>query len=166
MIQEAQKPCIVILNKWDVIEENRRQKVIEDVIKETLAELFFLDYAPVIVLSAKTGERVKQLFQMIDKVRDASLEHIGTGPLNRMLSAAFGSNPPPIRSGKRFKLLYATQIEKDERRAIPVPAFLLFVNASVLLVPSFRKFLENQIRKVSPFAGLPILFHFPPARNT
>ncbi len=160
MIQEAQKPCVVVMNKWDVIEEGRRQQIMKEAMAGALAELFFLDYAPVIVLSAKTGERVKHLFREIDLVRDAAQERIGTGPLNRVMSAALTANPPPIRVGKRFKLLYATQIEKEKRSAIPVPAFLFFVNASVLLVPAYRKFLENQIRKVSPFAGLPILFHF------
>jgi GTPase len=156
LIQDVQKPCVVVLNKWDLIEaDTEREQSISKVREQTRAELFFLEYAPIVMLSAKTGDNVERLFRCIDAVREAAQQRIGTGPLNRLLHEAFQSNPPPIRGGRRFKVLYATQVEKG-RHAISTPAFVLFVNDAKLLPESYRRYLEAQIREHVRLLGLPI----------
>jgi GTP-binding protein len=102
------------------------------------------------------GEQVGRLFTAIEKVRRAAGQKIGTGPLNRLLQSAMETQPPPLRANKRFKLLYATQIEEKAGSPIPAPAFLLFVNDPTLLIDSYRRYLEGKLRETFPFPGLPI----------
>ena len=156
-IQEARKPCVVAVNKWDLIEiEGDRKEFLHEFMEGIKSELFFLDYAPVILVSAKTGDNMMRLFKTIEEVRHCSRERITTGPLNRLVHAVLSANPPPIRSGKRFKILYATQLDTGHD-AIPVPRFLLFVNAEDALVPAYKKYLEGCIRKEAAFTGLPVI---------
>src|SRR5881398_3794825 len=99
LIQKAHKAAIVVLNKWDLIRPKRSErKMMAQLIDETRARIFFLDYAPVLIASALTGENIEKLFEFIAKVRRAAREHIGTGILNRLLRSAFASNPPPMTS--------------------------------------------------------------------
>jgi GTP-binding protein len=163
LVQRANKPCVVAVNKWDLLvppEDSRAgvRAFREEWLAEARAQLFFLNYVPLVSLSALAGEQVGRLFTWIEKVRRAALETIGTGPLNRLLHAAIELQPPPLRSNKRFKLLYATQLGEKRNAPIPVPAFVLFVNDPALLVDSYRKYLENQIRETFPLPGLPIFF--------
>jgi GTP-binding protein len=157
-IAAAHKPCVIAMNKWDLVEEGDDDVTAK--LEEIRAELFFLDYAPAVLLSAKTGEHVARLFKAIDKVRRASKARIGTGPLNRLLGAAITATPPPSRSGRRFKILYGTQLEPGAVAAVPPPQFLLFVNDAGLLPDNYRKHLEHKIRDVEPFPGLPLLLRF------
>jgi GTP-binding protein len=157
MIQEAGRPCIVVANKWDLLEQDDERKKFErNFIEQTRAELFFLDYAPVLPVSAQTGENMSRLFKFIEQVRDDSHRRIGTGQLNRLLQAMLSAYPPPIRSGKRFKILYATQLERDPGEAIPIPTFTLFVNDPDVLPAAYRKYLEAQLREEARFLGLPV----------
>jgi GTP-binding protein len=163
LIQKANKPCVVAVNKWDLLEppEDTRAGVRafrEEWLQEAQAQLFFMAHVPLIALSALHGAQVGRLFTLIEKVRRAALETIGTGPLNRLLHAAMELQPPPLRSNKRFKLLYATQLGEKRNAPIPIPAFLLFVNDPALLVDTYRKYLENKIRETFPLPGLPIFF--------
>jgi GTP-binding protein len=163
LIQRANKPCVVAVNKWDLLvpDEDSRAGVRafrEEWLQEARAQLFFMSHVPLIALSALHGEQVGRLFTLIEKVRRAALETIGTGPLNRLLRAAMELQPPPLRSNKRFKLLYATQLGENRDAPIPIPAFLLFVNDPALLVDTYRKYLENKIRETFPLPGLPIFF--------
>src|SRR5438270_6121493 len=161
LIQKAQKPCIILLNKWDLVRPSRNQRgAMAELIASARAELFFIDYAPVLVTSALTGEHADRIFKMIERVRRSAQAHIGTGKLNRLLHAAIASNPPPIRSGKRLKLFYATQAPKDGQRPIPPPEFILFVNAPGLVSDPFARFLESKIREAEPYIGLPVLLKF------
>ena len=186
LIQKAQKAAIVVLNKWDLIRPKRRQKqTITQLIDETRARMFFLDYAPILIASALTGENIQKLFAFIETVRRASQQRIGTGVLNRLLQTAFAANPPPMVSGRRLKLLYATQtrsgglpwhvrspatagrrrqsaeeaVGRTPRREkpLPPPEFVLFVNESRLLTEAYRRYLEARIRKVQPYPGLPLI---------
>ncbi len=158
MIQEARKAGIVILNKWDLVRPKRDAKAtIGKLVDETRARIFFLDYAPVLVASAKTGENVERLFRLIDKVRGAAKKRIGTGVLNRLMRAAFAANPPPMVKGKRLKLFYAAQAAGDESRTLAPPEFVLFVNDPALLSDPYRRYLEAQIREAEPYPGLPVL---------
>jgi GTP-binding protein len=126
--------------------------------------LFFIDYAPVLVTSALTGEHSNRIFKMIERIRRAAGRRIGTGKLNRVLRAAFAANPPPIVKGKRLKLFYATQSGGDESRPVAAPEFVLFVNSPRLLTQPHARFLEAKIREIEPFPGLPVLLK-PRARS-
>ena len=161
LIQEAGKPCVIAINKADLIKNRTDGKdKLEQFILTITSELFFLPYAPTVLLSAKTGEDIRRLFTMFDKVQEASRQRVATGPLNRLIEAAFTQQPAAIRKGKRFKVIYATMPEKPHTNAIPVPEFVFFVNNSSLLDESYRRFLEAKIREVAPFTGLPIFFRF------
>src|SRR5205823_7081084 len=158
LIQNARKACVIVLNKWDLVRTNRKERqTMEAVIVNALAELFFIDYAPVLVTSALTGEHADKIFKMIERVRRAARAHIGTGKLNRALQAAFAANPPPMVKGKRLKLLYATQSGGDQSREFAPPEIVLFVNSPRLLAQPFARFLEARIREIVPYPGLPIL---------
>src|SRR5438105_9657644 len=161
LIQKARKPCIILLNKWDLMRPLRNQRrAMEELIASARAELFFIGYAPVLVTSALTGEHADRIFKMIERVRRGAEAHIGTGKLNRLLHAAMASNPPPMRGGKRLKLLYATQAPEETERPILPPEFVLFVNAPALVSDPFARFLESKIREAEPYVGLPVLLKF------
>jgi GTP-binding protein len=158
LIQNARKACVIVLNKWDLVRTNRKQRqTMEAVIANARAELFFIDYAPVLVTSALTGEHADKIFKMIERIRRAARAHIGTGKLNRALRAAFAANPPPMVKGKRLKLFYATQSSGNESREFTPPEIVLFVNSPRLLPQPFARFLEAKIRELEPYPGLPIL---------
>ena len=158
LIQDARKACVIVLNKWDLLRTKRKQRqTMEDAIANARAELFFIDYAPVLVTSALTGEHADKIFKMIERIRRAARAHIGTGKLNRALRAAFAANPPPMVKGKRLKLFYATQSSRNESCEFAPPEIVLFVNSPRLLTQPFARFLEAEIRELEPYPGLPIL---------
>jgi GTPase len=163
MIQRARKAAIIVLNKWDLIKPRRKTKeTITQLVDETGTGIFFLDYAPVLVASAQTGESIDKLFGFIANVRRAAQQRIGTGVLNRLLRAAFAANPPPMISGKRLKLLYAAQASGKQDRELQPPEFVLFVNDPRLLGETYSRYLEARIRKAQPFPGLPIILTLRP----
>jgi len=180
LIQKARKPAIVVLNKWDVVRPRRGEKqAARQVVDETRARIFFLDYAPVLITSALTGENVEKLFASIEQVQRAARQRIGTGVLNRLLRQAFEANPPPLAKGHRLKLFYAAQsrgkegrvvesgapatLERPEMRRAPgsspigTSEFVLFVNNPSLLNETYRRYLEARIRETEPYPGLPII---------
>src|SRR5437773_3493042 len=134
LIQKARKPAIVVLNKWDLIRPQRnRKQTISRLVDETRARIFFLEYVPVLIASALTGENIDRLFALIEKIRRAARQRIGTGVLNRLLRQAFEANPPPMVKGRRLKLLYATQAGGKEERKLQSLEFVLFVNDPQLM---------------------------------
>lgn len=158
LIQESRKPAIVVINKWDLVKPARGAKAaMQTVIADTREHLFFLDYAPVLIASAKTGENVTQLFNVIAQVRRAATARIGTGVFNRMLRDAMGETLPPTIGNKRLKLFYATQSAGDPERAIDPPKFVLFVNQPKLLSDTYARYIERRIRELEPYPGLPVL---------
>jgi GTPase len=158
LIQQARKPSLVVLNKWDLVKPARGGKAaIEALVTDTRERLFFLDYAPVLVASAVTGENVQRLFRFISQVKRAAGARIGTGVLNRMMRAAMAETLPPTIGNKRLKLFYATQSAGDPERAIDPPEFILFVNQPKLLSDTYARFLERKIRQHEPYTGLPVL---------
>jgi GTP-binding protein len=158
LIQKAHKACIIVLNKWDLVSgHTKKRSAMESIIATARAELFFLDYAPLLVTSARTGEHVERIFRLIDKVRRAAHVHVGTGRLNRLLQSAFASNPPPMVKGKRLKLFYAAQPGAEEKHGLRPPEFILFVNSPRLLPKPFARYLESKIREIERYPGLPIL---------
>jgi GTPase len=178
LIQKAGKAAIIVLNKWDLIRPKRREKqTIAQLVDETRTRIFFLDYAPVLVASALTGENIEKLFALIENVRHAAQQRIGTGVLNRLLRAAFAANPPPMISGRRLKLFYAAQprggggfptAEKEPAKAplvakaLQPPEIVLFVNDPRWLVETYRRYLEACIRKAQPYPGLPLILTLRP----
>jgi GTP-binding protein len=164
IIQKEQKPAIVLINKFDLIKQPRQSRgLIQEVVEEAQRRLFFLDYAPFLVTSAVTGEYVGNLFRLIKKMERAARARIGTGRLNRLLRAAFAANPPPMISGRRLKLFYATQTSGlEHQRPLQPPEFVLFVNEPRLLGQTYHRYLEGRIRAVEPYAGLPILLTLRP----
>jgi GTP-binding protein len=126
-------------------------------IAQTREQLFFLDYAPVLIASAATGENVTQLFDRITEIQRGAEVRIGTGVLNRLLRAAMAETLPPTIGNKRLKLFYATQSAGDATRAIDPPKFILFVNQPKLLGDTYARFIERRIRQAAPYPGLPLL---------
>jgi GTPase len=158
LIQRAEKPCLVILNKWDLVKPKRAAKAaMERIASETRERLFFLDYAPVLIASALTGENVEQLFRLVADIRRAASVRLGTGVLNRLLRAAFEENPPPTIGTRRLKLFYAAQARGDEERTLEALKFILFVNQPKLLSETYGRYLEGRIRAAEPYPGLPVL---------
>ena len=168
LIQEARKAGLVVLNKWDLVKPKRGgRETIRELVEEARSRIFFLDYAPVLVASAQTGENLERLFGMIDKIERASATRIGTGVLNRTMRAAFAANPPPMVKGKRLKLFYAAMAagteDRDQKGArLQWPQFVLFVNDPRLLPRSYARYLEAQIRKAEPYPGLPVILTLRP----
>ena len=159
LIQEAEKPCVIVLNKWDLLKPPRGAKAaIDRTIADVRERLFFLDYAPVLVASALTGENVEQLFRLITTVRSAATVRMGTGVLNRMLRAAFEETPPPMIGTRRLKLFYAAQARGEDDDMLAAVKIVLFVNQPKLLSDPYSRYLERRIRAAWPFPGLPILF--------
>jgi GTP-binding protein len=158
LIQEARKPAIVLINKFDLVKRRRQsRRLIEEAVEEARQRLFFLNYAPFLVTSAITGEHVDKLFRLIKRMERAAQARIGTGPLNRLLRAAVAANPPPMISGRRLKLFYATQTSgAGNDRPLQPPEFVLFVNEPRLLGETYRRYLEARIRSEQPYPGLPI----------
>jgi len=159
LIQKSEKPSFVVLNKWDLVKPKRgATQAIQKHVDLAREQLFFLDYAPVLVASALTGENVERFFGLVAKIQRASRARLGTGVLNRLLRDAIAANPPPMVSGKRLKLFYATQTSgTDDRHQLSPPKFVLFVNQPRLLSETYRRYLEARIREAQPYPGLPIL---------
>lgn len=163
LIQEERKAGLVILNKWDLVKPKRGgAQRIRELATEARERIFFLDYAPVLIASAQSGENVERLFQMIDTIERASAKRIGTGVFNRLIRAAFAANPPPMVKGKRLKLFYAAQTAGREDRKLQPPEFVLFVNDPRLLPRAYGRYLEAQIRRAEPYPGLPIILTLRP----
>ena len=158
LIQKESKAAIIVLNKWDLIRPKRNQKqTILQLVGETRARIFFLEYAPVLVASALRTENIEKLFSLIEKIRHAARERIGTGKLNRLLRQAFETNPPPMTKSRRLKLFYAAQARGKENLGLHAPEFVLFVNEPRLLNEVYRRYLEGRIRQVESYPGLPII---------
>jgi GTP-binding protein len=167
LIQKARKASIVIINKFDLVKPKRGARTaVDEIIETTRERLFFLDYAPVLVASALTGEHVDKLFRLITKVKRAAQSRIGTGVLNRLMQRAVAANPPPMISGRRLKLFYAAQASGEQDRQVQPPEFVLFVNDPKLLGETYRRFLEARIREVEPYPGLPIILTARPRKET
>jgi GTP-binding protein len=163
LIQAAQKPAIVILNKWDLVKPKRNQKeTIAKLVEGARDRIFFLDYAPVLITSSLTGEHVVKLFALIEKIQRAARQHVGTGVLNRLLRHAFEANPPPTIGARRLKLFYAAQAKGKEDQKLQPPELVLFVNDPRLLSQTYRRYLESRIRQKQPFTGLPIILTLRP----
>jgi GTP-binding protein len=158
LIQKNHKPCIVIVNKIDLVKPSTRVRdFLDSLLSQVRANLFFLSYAPIDLVSAQTGENLDRLFGSIERIQKHAARSIGTGSLNRLLQEAMAAAPPPLRANKRFKLLYATQIDKTSNHLVAPPTFVLFVNDPELLTEDYKRYLEARIRERNGYYGLPII---------
>ncbi len=161
LILEEKKPCLIVLNKFDLYHPGAKRKArIEDATEHVRRELFFLDYAPFVIVSAKENEAVEQVLKQSIRIRNESRKIPGTGQLNRILQAAIEKNPPPIDSKlrKRMKLYYATIAKDRTSEVVPVPTYILFLNEKALLKDSYKQYLTHQLRDAHPAPGIPTLF--------
>ncbi len=145
---EAGKGVILVYNKWDCVEKD--EQTMNQITKKLRKEFIYLDYAPIVFVSAKTSQRVNTLLPLIDQVHDASLLRIQTNILNEVLMDAQLMTPPPTHKGQRLKIYYASQV------AVAPPTFVLFVNDPHLLHFSYQRYLENRLREAFGFIGSPL----------
>jgi GTP-binding protein len=157
IIMETRKPCILVMNKWDLFHPSGKQKDRIEHLEEMMRrEFFFLSYAPLIAISAKNKEHIGKLFVQVEKVRQGAQNRISTGALNRLLGNAIENTPGALgRSTHSFKLLYATQVNEAAEFAIPIPHFVLFANRASKLTDSYTRYLEKVIRDEWPAPGVP-----------
>ena len=148
MAHEAGKASIIIVNKWDLVE--KETGTMEKVRKDVLRDLSFMSYAPVLFISAVTGQRVQRVFELINFVNDQSSMRITTGMLNNVLADAQARVQPPTDKGRRLKIYYMTQT------GIKPPNFVVFCNSRELFHFSYQRYLENQIRATFGLEGTPI----------
>ena len=147
---ESGKACIIIVNKWDAIEKD--DKTMDEYKKKIKEKFLFMSYAPVIFISAKTGQRVNEVFECINKVSEYNSMRISTGTLNDVLARAVVKTPLPTHKGKRLKIYYMTQV------SVRPPTFVFFVNKAELFHFSYQHYLENTLRSTFGFIGTPIRF--------
>ena len=145
---EAGKPVVICVNKWDTVEKDNN--VTKKFTKQVYDALSYMTYAPLIMISAKTGQRVEKLFEMINQVHESSVMRISTGMLNDVLADAVTRVQPPSDKGRRLKIYYMTQT------SVAPPTFVLFCNKAELFHFSYQRYIENCLRDTFGFKGTPI----------
>ena len=149
IITEAGKGIIIAVNKWDLIED-KKSNTINKFDKMLSNEIPFLEYAPKIFISAKTKQRLNQIFDKSAEVYEQATKRVSTGLLNKVVKELYALNPPATVKGKRLKLLYSTQA------GIQPPSFVLFANNADLLKDHYKRYIENKLREAFGFFGTPI----------
>lgn len=145
---EAGKAIVIVVNKWDAIEKD--EKTMNFYTQQIREHFLFLDYAPLVFVSAKTKQRVHQILPVIQRVSENHAMRIQSSILNEVIEDAVARNPAPSDKGRRLRIYYATQV------AIKPPTFVVFVNDPELMHFSYERFLENRIRETFDFEGTPI----------
>jgi GTP-binding protein len=148
LAHEAGKASIIIVNKWDLVE--KETNTMDRMREEVLRDLSYMTYAPVLFISAKSGQRVDRIFELINTVSNNASMRITTGMLNNVLSDATARVQPPTDRGRRLKIYYMTQT------GIRPPTFVCFCNDASLFHFSYQRYLENQIRNVFGLEGMPV----------
>ena len=148
LAHEAGKASIVVVNKWDLVE--KETGTMEKMRKDIMRDLSFMSYAPILFISALTGQRTNRIFELINFVNDQSNMRISTGMLNNVLADAQARVQPPTDKGRRLKIYYMTQT------GIKPPNFVIFCNSRELFHFSYQRYLENQIRAVFGLEGTPV----------
>ena len=145
---EAGKPVIIAVNKWDTVEKDSR--TMNEFTEKVRKEFVYLSYAPVLFISAKTGQRVTQLLPLAERVAENSRRRIPTNVLNEVIADTQVTTPAPARNGKRFRIYYATQV------SVQPPTFVLSCNDPKLMHFTYERFIENSLREAFDFEGTPI----------
>lgn len=149
LAHEAGKGVIIVYNKWDAIKD-KDDKTMHKIEEEIRKQFVYLDYAPIVFVSALTGSKVQNLFPLIQKVYQGGKIEVSTSALNEVLNQAISLTPPPTHKGKRLRIKYATQV------ASKPPTFVVFVNDLELMHFSYQRYLENKFREAFDFEGNPI----------
>lgn len=147
-VHEQGKPSVVVMNKWDVVEKDTYTS--EKYNRKLKEELKFMDYFIPTYVSAKTGKRVDNLIKLAERAYENASRRISTGLLNDVLREAILTNEPPSKNGKRLKIYYVTEVSANP------PTFVIFVNDDTLMHFSYRRYLENALRRSFDFEGTPI----------
>lgn len=147
---EQGKACIIAVNKWDIVEKDG--STMDSFRKSLMKDFSFMPYAPIIFISAKTGQRIDRLFELIKYVNEQNTMRISTGMLNDILADATARVQPPTDKGKRLKIYYMTQASTKP------PTFVCFCNKAELFHFSYQRYLENQIRSTFGLEGTPVRF--------
>jgi GTP-binding protein len=147
-ILEAWKSTVVVVNKWDIVEKDTY--TMDSYNKHIRQELNFMDYVPIIYISAKTGQRVDQVLPLGIKVQEERLARLSTGNLNRVLHSAQDSHAATSKSGRSLRIYYGTQVRSDP------PTFMIYVNDPKLAHFTYLRYIENCLRREYPFTGTPI----------
>ncbi len=147
-VHEQGKPSVVVMNKWDVVEKDTY--TIEKYNRKLKEELKFMDYFIPTYVSAKTGKRVDNLIKLAERAYENASRRVSTGLLNDVLREAILTNEPPSKNGKRLKIYYVTEVSANP------PTFVIFVNDDTLMHFSYRRYLENALRRSFDFEGTPI----------
>jgi GTP-binding protein len=155
-ILDAWKSAVVVVNKWDAIEKDAY--TMEEFTRHVRQELNFMDYVPVIFISALTGQRVNKVLPLALEVQEERLVRLSTSQLNAILQKAQDQHPPPSHAGRQLRIYYGTQVRSDP------PTFLLYVNDPKLSHFTYIRYLENRLREVYPFLGTPIRIVMRPRR--
>ena len=148
LAHEAGKACIIVVNKWDLIE--KETNTMDKMTDEIRRDLSYMSYAPVLFISALTGQRVDKLYQLINEVAAMSAMRVTTGMLNNILEDATARVQPPSDKGRRLKIYYMTQV------GVKPPHFVVFCNDARLFHFSYQRYLENQLRAVFGLMGTPV----------
>ncbi len=144
------KACIIAVNKWDAVEKD--DKTMDRMRKKLMEDFSFMSYAPILFLSAKTGQRIEKLFELIVYVAQQNATRLATGMLNDVLAQATARVQPPTDKGRRLRIYYMTQPSTKP------PTFVFFVNRADLFHFSYQRYLENQIRETFGLEGTPVRF--------
>ena len=147
-VHEEGKASVLIINKWDTIEKDTY--TVEEFKKKMLVDLAFMSYVPMLFISAKTGQRVNKVMEIADYAYQQNTRRISTGKLNDIVNEAVTMNDPPVNNGRRLRIYYSTQV------SIQPPTFVIFVNEPDLMHFSYRRYLENYIRKSFSLTATPI----------
>lgn len=148
LAHEAGKASIIVVNKWDLVEKDG--KTMDKLRKDVYRDLAFMSYAPVLFISALTGQRAERIFELVNYVNEQSAMRITTGMLNNVLADAQARQQPPTDKGRRLKIYYMTQT------GVRPPNFVIFCNSRELFHFSYQRYIENQIRAVFGLEGTPI----------
>jgi GTPase len=148
VVQNRGRGCVILINKWDVIEKDN--ETAGHFIRHLREELPFVAYAPVLFVSALTGQRVHKILESVDRVFEEYQKRIQTSEVNRFLETTLAVHSPPMHGNKRVKFYFASQVSTRP------PTFMFVVNYPAAVAPAYRKFLENQLREAYGFEGVPI----------
>jgi len=151
---EAGRGLVILVNKWDLVED-KKSNTINEFTKKIRQETPYLDFAPMLFISALTGQRVNKIFSLVVEAYESATRRIATPLLNKVILEAFALNPPQSgKGGKKLKAFYSTQA------AVQAPTFIIFVNDEKLVKPNYERYLENKLRESFGFSGSPVKILF------
>ena len=147
-ILDAWKSCVVLVNKWDAVEKTNT--TMDDYTRLIRQDLNFMDFVPLLFISAKTGQRVEQVLPLAMQVQEERLARLSTSKINKVLVEAQDAHAAPAHAGRQLKIFYGTQVRSDP------PTFMIYVNDPKLMHFTYKRFLENRLREEYGFVGTPI----------